>query len=244
MPADYPLVSDILDSARVQVNDAIETINGNTLTDNADFTPVIVNRAWQQFQQDLLAFGYDRFPVPNLILTIPPVNSEDAALEVFLNWNGYYDGVNVDGSVFLPSNFIRPIKLAERPTDAAPNVNAFIDMDGPEQGIKRLPGIPKEQQNRIWIWLDDAIWMPGATVTTDLRIDYLSFLPNFTGSGAGFPGVQTANIQRCTDAFAGYIAGVFCAPRGDLDAATIMANAKSAAAIIAGVKVQPAGGEQ
>lgn len=238
MAAPYPLVSDILVDARVIANDAIQTIGGNTLTDAADFTPYYVNRAWQKFQQDLLGFGYVRLRIPNLILTIPPVNSEDAQLEVFLNWYGYYDGVNVDSSIVLPQTLIKPLKLAERPSGDAPNVNAFIDMDGPEQGIVRVPGIPKQQWNGIWVWNNDAIWMPGATVETQLRIDYASYLPDFTGSGAGFPGTQTADIMRCRTALATYIAAEFCAARGDVDAAAMMAQGKQQAGIVAGV--QPA----
>lgn len=235
MSAPYPSLAGIITEARVQSNDAIQSIGGNTLTDAADFTPFYVNRAWQMFQQDLVSFGYVRFRIPNLILTLSAVASEDAALEAFLNWYGYFDGVNTDSDVVLPQNLIKPIKLAERPTSDAPNVNAFIDMDGPEQGVTRIPSIPKQQWNGIWVWNGDAIWMPGALAQTDLRIDYAAYLPDFTGSGAGFPGVQTADIMRCEDALAGYIAAVFCAARGDMDASGILAAAKDAARIIAGV---------
>lgn len=238
MPFPYPTLATILDATRVQVNDAIQAVGGNTLTNNADFTPVYCNRAWQMLQQDLLSFGYVRFRIPNLILTLPPVANEDTSLEVFLNWIGYFDGVSTNTGVVLPQNLIKPLKLAERPNDAAPNLNAFIDMDGPEQGIVRIPSIPRQQWNQIWVWNDDAIWFPGATVITDVRIDFAAYLPDFTGTGAGFPGSQTADIMRCEDALAGYIAAVFCAARGDIDASGILAAAKDGARIIAGV--QPA----
>ncbi len=237
--APYPLLSEIISLARVQVNDAIQTIGGNTLTDAADFTPLYVNRAWLMLQQDLVSFEYDEFRTDNLILTLPPVNSEDTSLQVTLDWEGYSDGVNTDASIVLPQSLIKPLKLAERPTDAAPNVNPFIDMDGPEQGIKRIPSVAKKQWNGVWIWNTNKIYMPGATVQTDVRVDFLAYLADFTGSGAGFPGVQTANILRCEDAFAGYIAAVFCAARGDMDASGTLSAAKDAARIIAGV--QPVG---
>jgi hypothetical protein len=187
-------------------------------------------------QQELVSLGYDRFRTDNLILTLPAVNSEDTALQVTLDWTGYNDGVTLDPSVVLPQTLIKALKLAERPTDAAPNINAFIDMDGPEQGIHRIPSIPKQQWNGIWVWDDDQIRMPGATVETDLRVDYLAYLPNFTGSGSGFPGSQTAGILRCEDAFAGFIAYVFCAARGDVDASSILQGAKDATKILAGVQ--------
>lgn len=229
----YPLLSDVLAAARIIVNDAIQSNSGNTLVNTADFTPVYVNLAWQKLQQYLASLGYVRFRVPNFIIpSLPPVNNEDTSLEVFLNWSGYYDGVSVDGSITLPLDFIRPLKLAERPSDSAPNVNAFTDIDF----VDRIPSIPKMQWNQIAVWDDDAIWMPGATVATDLRIDYASYLPDFTGSGAGFPGVQTANISRCEDALSGWIAAIFCGARGDQDALGLLSDAKDAAKIIAGVK--------
>lgn len=238
MPATppYPTLETCLEYARIAVNDAIQTVGGNTLTDTADFTPFYVNRAWLMLQQELVSLGYEEFRTDNLILTLPPVNSEDAALQATLSWTGYYDGVNTDATIVLPQTLIKPLKLAERPTEASPNINAFIDMDGPEQGIRRIPSIPKQQWNGIWVWNANKIYMPGATVDTDLRVDFLSYLPNFTGTGAGYPGAQTANILRCEDAFAGFIAFLFCSARGDVDASSILDGAKNAAKIIAGVQ--------
>lgn len=234
--APYPLLSTVLNYARDQANDAIQAQGGNTLTNSADFTPDYVNRAWLMLQQELVSLGYEEFRTDNLQLTLPAVASEDTSLQVTLDWSGYNDGVTLDAAVVLPQTLIKPLKLAERPTDTAPNVNAFIDMDGPEQGIKRVPSIPKQQWNGIWVWNANKIYMPGATVQTDLRVDFLAYLPDFTGTGAGYPGTQTANILRCEDAFAGFIAALFCAPRGDVDASGILDDAKNAAKIIAGVQ--------
>lgn len=218
------------------VNDVIQQAGGNTLVDTADFTPLYVNLAWLDFQQELVSYGYEEFRTDNLILVLPQVNNEDTSLQVTLSWDGYNDGVNPFTGIVLPQALIKPIKLAERPTDAAPNINAFIDMDGPEQGIHRIPSIPKLQWNGIWVWNANKIYMPGATVETDLRVDYLSFFPDFTGSGAGFPGVQTANVLRCESSFAGFIAAAFCGARGDLDASGTLQAAKDGAKIIAGIQ--------
>lgn len=222
---------------RVQVNDAIQSAGGNTLTDDADFTPIYVNRAWLMLQQELVSYGFDRFRTDNLILSLPAVSNTDTSLQATLDWTGYYDGVSLNTGIVLPQTLIRALKLAERPAGASPNNQAFIDMDGPEQGIKRIPAIPKLPWNLIWVWDDDKIWMPGALVQTDVRVDFLSYLPDFIGTGVGYPGVQTANILRCEDAFAGFISAVFCAARGDMDASGILQGAKDAAKILAGIQV-------
>lgn len=235
MALPYPLLSTVISYARVAVNDVVQTVSGNTLTNDADFTPLIVNEAWLMFQQKLVSLGYEEFRTDNLILTLPAVNSEDAALQVTLDWQGYNDGVTNDPSIVLPQTLIKPLKLAERPTDSAPNVNMFIDMDGPEQGIRRIPSISKAQWNGIWIWHANKIYMPGATAITDLRVDFLAYLADFTGTGVSYPGVQTANILRCEHAFASYIAYVFCAARVDGDASDLLKQGEDGAAIIAGV---------
>ena len=227
--------------ARIQVNDSINATAGQTLIDTADFTPYYVNRAWLMLQQELLALGWPRFLFEGYVISgIPGVSSLDTALQASLSWEGYSDGVITDATRVLPQNLIKPLKLMERPSGQAPNIGNFIDMDGPEQGIVRIPPIQKQQWNGIWVWNSDssgnqAIFMPGALVNTDLRIDYEGYIPDFTGSGMGFPGSQTANILRCEDAFAGFIAFVFCDPRGDVDASTIQANAMRATKILAGV---------
>lgn len=236
MAAPYPLLEKIISYARLLANDVIQQLGGNTLTDTADFTPYYVNLAWLQMQQELASNGYDRFRTDNLILTLPPVNGLDTALQVTLDWDGYNDGVNDDASIALPQTLIRALKIAERPSGTAPNTAQFIDMDGPEQGIRRIPSIQKQQWNGIWIWDDDKIYMPGALVTTDIRIDYLSYLPDFTGTGVTFPAGQTADILRCEDAFAKFIAAVFCGARGDVDASGLLQAAKDAAKILAGGK--------
>lgn len=236
MAAPYPLLEKIISYARLLANDVIQQLGGNTLTDTADFTPYYVNLAWLQMQQELASNGYDRFRTDNLILTLPPVNGLDTSLQVTLDWDGYNDGVNDDASIVLPQTLIRALKIAERPSGTAPNTSQFIDMDGPEQGIRRIPSIQKQQWNGIWIWDDDKIYMPGALVTTDIRIDYLSYLPDFTGTGVAFPAGQTADILRCEDAFARFIAAVFCEPRGDVDASGLLQTAKDAAKILAGGK--------
>ena len=183
MAVPYPNLSTIIGYARIIANDAIQSAGGNTLTNDADFTPEYVNLAWLQFQQELVSYGFDRFRTDNLILTLPAVANADTSLQVTLDWDGYNDGVTLHAGIVLPQTLIKALKIAERPSASAPNTDTFIDMDGPEQHIRRIPLIPKQQWNGIWVWDDDQIRMPGALTTTDVSINYLAYLPDFTGSG-------------------------------------------------------------
>jgi hypothetical protein len=88
---------------------------------------------------------------------------------------GYSDGVNRFPDIVLPPDLIKPLRLAERPSSGStPNASAFIDMDGPEQGITSIPSIPKDEHNRIWTWASDQIYLPGAIVPTELQVEYES----------------------------------------------------------------------
>lgn len=231
--APYPNLSDICDQARLNANDLIVSNGGQTLTNTAAFTPLYVNRGWQALQQYLLELGYRRFIVPNsVILSLPPAANEDTSLQVTLSWTGYNDGVTNYPAIVLPQSLIKPTKLAERVSGASPNIGVFYDMDGPEQGITRIPSIQKGTRNSLWVFDGDQISMPGSLTTTDLRVDFESFLPDFATSP--FPGTQTANIMRCTNALAWFVVYFFSEVRGDIDAATALSNARDEAAIIAG----------
>lgn len=226
-----------MNASRVRINDSILSVGGQILTDNADFTPVLVNLSYQMLQQFLVSLGWVRFVVQNFIIpNVPPVANEDTSLNVTLSWSGYSDGVNFTGTPALPQDLIKPLKLSGRASDTSPNVNPFIDIDGPETRIERLPSVPKKDWNETWIWDSDQVNMIGALTTTDLRVDYAAYLPDF--DAVTFPGNQVVPILRSEDALSGFIAHVFSLPRADLDAAGFLQNAQDAARILAGVKPQ------
>ena len=236
--APYPSLSSVLDSLRVGVNDSIVSLGGQTLTNTAAFTPVYVNRGWQMFQQELLNMGYVRLLVQGFtLLNLPNVANLDTATQVSLSWTGYNDGVTAYPSSALPQTLIKPTKLMERLSGSAPNVNLFWDMSGPEQGVTRIPFITKDYRNRIWVFNNDTIYMPGATGNIDLRVDYASYLADFTTGS--FPGPQVVPIMRSTDALAWYIGYIFSYARNDDPAVCSFAlgEARRAAAIIAGAKL-------
>jgi hypothetical protein len=235
--APYPALADVMNDSRIVVDDCIINVGGQVLTNSADYVPILVNLAYRKLQQFLISLGWVRFVTQNTILpNVPQVANTDTSLNVTLSWSGYNDGVNQYSTPALPQDLLKPLHLAARPSATAPNLAPFIDIDGPETGITRLPSVPKQDWNQFWIWDRDQINMNGANTQTDIRIDYLAFLANFATSP--FPGSQTVPILNCEDALSGFIAYVFSSARGDLDAATLLQNAQDAARILAGVKPQ------
>lgn len=216
MAAPYDSVNAVLYAIRARIGDEINTLlplGGQLASNGQYYSQQLVNNAWRKLQQFLVSNKYVRFVVPNFVIpSLPTVNSEDTSIQVSLSWTGYNDGVNPFPAFVLPQDLIRPLKLSERPSDASPNINAFIDMDGPEQGIVRIPSIPKQQWNGLWVWDTDQITMPGALALTDLRISYAAYLADFADTGdvttaTGFTPwfEQPVPIMRALDPLANYV---------------------------------------
>lgn len=238
----YDQVINVLNAIRVRIGDDLDSLlplGGQIATNSQSYSQQLVNNGWRKLQQYLVSQKYVRLVVPNFqVASLPPVASEDTALQVSLSWTGYSDGVTGYPLVVLPQDLIMPLKLSERPSDDAPNVNTFIDMDGPEQGISRIPSIPKQSWNQIWVWDNDQITMPGALVLTDLRITYAAYLADFLDTGDVTSATnfttwfeQPVPIIRALDPLANYILAEIEMARGNAGAAAAYTAAGRAGAM-------------
>lgn len=234
--APYDVLESAIQLARLRVNDMIQTVGGNTLTDTADFTPTIVNAgAWRSLQNRLRSIGYTGFArlKDDLIVSAIPLSlSADPGVNNYINWAGFYNGSAVVTSPVLPQEFLSPLACWERPNQSANGLPAqqnFVLMD------QCLNGIPtngaKQSRNITWEWISDEIRFPGSTVVWDLRVRCLTFQPDFPLSGNNVIVSTPIPIMDCLDPFASLIAFEFCRARGDADAQQFsdMANAAIAA---------------
>lgn len=209
--------------------DSLLPLGGQVGGNSQAYSQQLVNSGYRKLQQFLVSEGYEKLSVTNTtIQNLPPVNSEDASLQVTLSWTGYNDGVNAFPAFVLPQNLIRPTKLAERPSQDAPNINQFWDMDGPEPYI---PSLPKIQRNIIWTWDNDQINMPGSLVLMDLRIDFMSYLADFADTGdlasaTNFTAWynQPLPIMRAAESLASYTLAEVERARSNMDAVTAYTN--------------------
>lgn len=226
--APYPVLEDVVEAARVRLNDAI-IAGGDVLTDTASFTAPIINLAYQKFQQELVGYGYQTLEEETIVPGLSPVSSVDPASQVSLSWLGYNPGSGLQAGLALPQSLIRPKKLWERPTLTN---NVFIEMSEQLNGLAAVPKAPWSDQ---WEWRADSIYMPGTTVLVDLRIRFAKFLADFMPAATTPFTQQVVPIMRSTDALAGFIAYEMSAGRGDVDAATLLANAKESTMIVVGI---------
>ncbi len=102
--------------------------------------------------------------------------------------------------------------------------------------INGLPSIPKLQWNRQWEWRDDVLYMPGATVATDIRMRYGSYFadPADNLPAANTPWyAQVIPILRPVDSMADYICREVEIARQNPDAAmAFQASAEANARLI------------
>jgi hypothetical protein len=237
--APYDIVDSVLNTTRTRVNDAIVSLGGEVLTDNQPFTQEMTNTGWRKFQSFLANKGMSRFRKRCLLSGFPVVGTQDPASETLLNWSFFYDGVSYffPGTAkpvqVLPQDFIQPLTVGERIT----GTNAtFTPMSMASDGM--LPDWRKRGWNGWWDWRDDGLYMPGSLYSMDLQIYYAAFLPDFTTQATLQWYQQPVPVMRCKSALANYIAAEFAAPRGDMDAATFIAQAEQDARLNFNVDVR------
>ena len=227
--APYDTVETALQVARVRLNDAIESIHGDVITDTQPFTQVGTNAAWRRIQEFLANAGCTRFHQETVLFNIPACGNADLVAQVWLNWTQYFDGSNYfspPNTPVLPQNFISPLSLQER---ISGTTGQFTPID---QVLKGLPRISRVPINRLWEWRDETIYMPGATGATDIIVRYLGFLPDFVQTGSTDWTAQPIPIMRCLDPLSWAICAEFARARGDLDAAYFDQAAQASALMI------------
>ena len=222
----YDTVDSVLNVGRVRMNDAIVSIGGDILTDGQPFTQVMANMAWRRLQSFLANLGYSRFKKPLVMEGFPVVGNMDPASQTWLNWSEFFDGTSYyvpPNTPVLPQDLILPLRLWERITGTN---SPFVKM---EMSVDALPDFRKTAYNRMWLWENDTIYMPGSLYSMDIRIEYASFLPDFTTIGDVQWYQQPVPIMRCMDALAWYFCAEAAGPRDDMAAEPFIAKAENAA---------------
>lgn len=219
--APYDTAETVLQMARVRLNDAIQSIGGDVLTDTAPFTQVYFNAAFRRLQEMMADLGSQRTNGHVYILNIPATESLDPGSQCFLSWTQYFDGVAYFAPptvAVLPQDLMEPLKVKQRPSGT---FGSYVEIPCAPQGI---PSMTKLQVQRNWLWRNDALWLTGATQAVDLEIEYIAYLPDIV---ANFPILATpwysqpVPIVRCANALSWYVAAEVAGARGDADAETL-----------------------
>lgn len=215
--APYDTVSNCILTAKARLNDEITTlypISGKILENTQAFTQTLCNTAWRKFQEYLANKGATDFIQESLVLAIPATTNQDPASQVYINWFGYFDGTALQTSPVLPQNLMSPLRIWERQNGTN---SQFIPMENIVDG---LPTWGKSPRNCLWEWRRESIYMPGSTFIMDLRLRFLTYLPDFADDipnktpwyGVAIP------VMRCQDPLSMFICAELAETRDDLDA--------------------------
>lgn len=154
-----------MNRARAIVNDAYKQGQGLILTNTAPFTTEFLNAALEELQDRMgnaaaeIVLTWD-----NIILTpILPV-AINPATQIFISYEGFFDGTTMHESPSLPTNIISVKKLEERITGSD---LPFLDMGQP---MENLPSVNQSAYLNYWEYRGDRIYMIGSTSTEDLRL--------------------------------------------------------------------------
>lgn len=213
--AAYDTAEYVLNNARAALNDVMESTGGDILTDDWPATYVYLNQAKRIVEHELASNGVEFNVKETLLLSIPTVQSADPTQQVWISQSGYFDGASNHANPALPADLIVPLRLWERFSGTQ---NPFFQIAPASDGI---PGtLMQVQQFRYWDWRTDAIYLPGATMTNDIRMRYVSYSPELTGPTSVVP------FRRSAIAIAFMTAWCFAAPRGAANAPSLMDMAK------------------
>ena len=133
-----------------------------------------------------------------ILFNCPVVNSAygpsvpNPAIQMYLDNNGFWDGLEYNNLLKLPTDMLQPIRLWER---TATTQDTFQNM---QQATDGLP--PRDQTDRFtqWEWRGDRLNFVGCTQNRDLRIRYEAVFPTFFSPSIQFPATYIP-IMDCED---------------------------------------------
>src|SRR5215472_5096343 len=78
-------------------------------------TQIMFNSAWRRFQKYLSNLGFRLFIADNVpVRGLAGNTNPDPAIQSWISWNGYFDGIRLNPIPALPTDFQSPIKVYER----------------------------------------------------------------------------------------------------------------------------------
>jgi hypothetical protein len=241
--APYDSLESCLNVARTRVNDAIQSIGGDILTDVQPFTATMVNSAWRKLQAYLANLGYSKYKRKFFGIALPVTATYDPSQSNIWTWSYYFDGVSYwtpdGGTSVLPQDLICPLYLRERQT------GTFSPFYGPDKGrLRMMPdGLIETRKmpwNGQWEWKNDCIYLPGSTYSMDIEVEYAAYDYDFvvTDNILGNPAesITPFNMQvpimRSQSALANYIAAELLVGRDDTVVAGLIADGQTDAKLI------------
>jgi len=227
----YPTVETIMNQARVRVNDASSDISGDLLTDDAPYTPTILNTAWRWLQGVAYTAGVETYRQEIVLFQIPARAVDDTAYQSFINWQGCGDGQNQFDSPAMPQDMIQPLTVWRRPSmtlnadgSQAINTSPFWLME------QAIDGLPVYLNTNVHDWRQgDGLYFFGEDYAQDMRVRYAAYRADLDITQP----TSLVPMMMCEDALSARIAYEYTSLRGAEQAPAMKQMSEDAFQVIA-----------
>lgn len=223
--------SDVLNFARVLVNDAQGSLAGQDLADERPYTWSLLNLCYAKLQNWLEDNNVESATYAEWRLGPLPSSATaniDPSMQCRLGYTGFYDGAgNLYETPALPPDLLEPLGLWERPGGST---QAFVPMAQKLGGLGAWAG---SNNYRFWEFRENAIYMPASTASNELRIRGVPGLPLLQAPLDANTPPQTIPFARAGEALAYMIAAEFQEIRNAANAPVLRAKANEQLQIIA-----------
>lgn len=213
----YPTIEDVLNLARVHLNDASLSGAGRIFTDSNPAVLPLLNDALADLQRGLQNQGVTtnlkEYFTP-LTTPVTPVNSSlgvavpNPGVQQCLSYTGFFDGLLNAANPSLPIDCLVVTQLWNRQSGTQ---LTYTEIDQAESALEsRYQGFNLGE----WEWRGDSLWWNGSLVSMDIRIRYIGAI-TFYGSStpvSSFP-TTTLPFRDCVTALAYLVAEKFAASR-------------------------------
>ncbi len=231
----YPSLNTIANLCRSAVDDDKKGATGTAgegqiLTNTSVTLQNFMNSAIRDLYRDIRIMGQPTLIGDNYVLIgLPPVNSSlgagvsNPAVQVALQFTGYFDGLQNWSNFTLPGNLLYPLEVWERASTGASSSAPFGQM------IQTTGSLCPRQQTQVlgeWEWRQDGIWMNGSTQTRDIRLRYIFSFSDLATSSINWDTTYVP-ILDCQEAVADKIEVRYCRRLGGTALADAMVAAKA-----------------
>lgn len=207
----FPTIETVLNLWRTIINDTFPGVNGTTgriATDSAPFTIPTLNRALRLLLRKLRNEGVT-FPTKDnyIMYNVTPVQTVSPNVQVYIGYNGYFDGSQMHPTPTLPTDMMQPYEVSEQ------NVGSnlpFQPMCQPQGGLGSCSQGPWMGS---WEWRNYGIYMPGSNLAKNLQLRYKSTQMPLDVPPASFS-TTAINIIDCEDPIAYEMAAIYAEARG------------------------------
>lgn len=156
----------MLNLIRALINDQIYSQAGEIFTDSAPMTFNLVNDSLEWLENELNNSGVESFRKETILTNVTAVGVVDPGVQINISDTGYFDGLNNHALPQVPTDLLNPIFMWERTTGSTEN---WVEMEERADG---LPSMVQSTRLKMWEWRGDALVMPGALQSEDLRLRY------------------------------------------------------------------------